>query len=316
MDAITQFESDSGKPVSIVMWYQPWQQGNRSRVDSGTIVEVWRAGKVPLITWEPWDPGADAHRLARPADQPKYQLQRIIEGDYDAYIRSWATQLADLGGPVMLRPMHEMNGNWYPWCGTVNGNTPAQYARAWRHIHDIFEAEGATNVAWVWSINHESVPGSPQNRYAAYYPGDRYVDWTGISGFNFGTTSPYSTWEDFSHWYKEPLAYLARIPKPICIAEVGCVEQGGDKGAWLTDAFRVIRRNQKVKAVIYYNAREDDGRWVQDWRITTSERSTNAYRAAVAPDYFRSSIPDTLSQWAGSLHPYEWQRLMAIQPLY
>lgn len=316
MSAVRRFELDSGKPVSIVMWYQPWQTGNRSRVDSGTMVEVWRAGKVPMITWEPWDPGVDAHSLARPDKQPRYRLQRIIDGRYDPYIRSWAVQLRDLGGPVMLRPMHEMNGNWYPWCGTVNGNTPAEYVRAWKHIHDIFEAEGATNVTWVWSINHESVPSTPKNRYAAYYPGDRYVDWTGISGFNFGTTSAYSAWESFGHWYDEPLAYLATLSKPICVAEFGCVEQGGNKGAWITDAFKEMSADKRIKAIVYYNAREQDARTTQDWRITTSARAQNAYRAAVASDYYRGSIPPELSAWAGNLHPYEWRRLMAIQPLY
>ena len=70
--------------------------------------------------------------------------------------------------------MHEMNGYWYPWSGLVNGNTPAKFIRAWRYIHKVFDAEGATNVTWVWTVNWNSVPNSTANRYGAYYPGDKY----------------------------------------------------------------------------------------------------------------------------------------------
>jgi beta-mannanase len=316
ISAIRGFETAVGKPVSIVMWYQPWQQGNRNLLDSAALVAVWQAGKVPMITWEPWDPGTNAKLLKQPANQPNYRLSNIIAGRYDDYIRSWAVQIRDLGGPVMLRPMHEMDGNWYPWSGTANGNKPAEYVRAWRHIHDIFDAAGATNVTWVWSINHNSVPNTPANSFSAYYPGDQYVDWTAVSGFNFGTSSPYSQWRSFDFWYGEPLGYLDTIDKPICLAEIGCVEQGGDKAAWLTDAFKRIGADKKIKAVVYYNAAEYYPSMVQDFRITTSTRSQLAFRAAVAPGYFRSGAPPELSGWSGNLTSSEWQRLIAIQPVY
>ena len=75
----------------------------------------------------------------------------------------WARALAAFGGPVRLRFAQEMNGDWYPWGAGTNGNTPAEFVRAWRHVHDIFTAAGATNVQWVWS----PVSGAP----AAVLPG-------------------------------------------------------------------------------------------------------------------------------------------------
>jgi len=42
--------------------------------------------------------------------------------------------------------MHEMNGNWYPWAGGVNGNSPALHVQAWRRLVTISRQHGARNV--------------------------------------------------------------------------------------------------------------------------------------------------------------------------
>ncbi|MDO8964433.1 MAG: glycosyl hydrolase [Coriobacteriia bacterium] len=313
---IDAFESKVGKSVSIVMWYQPWESKNRSRFDTATVVAVMRRGKVPLITWEPWNPGNNANDIRNPGTQRPYRLSRINAGAFDEYIRGWAREIRALGGPVMLRPMHEMNGSWYPWSGTANGNKPAEFVKSWRRIHDIFAEEGATNVTWVWSINHESVPSSKRNSYATYYPGDAYVDWTAISGFNFGTTSSYSSFRPFMHWYTKPLAYLKTLKKPIVVAEFSSVEQGGSKAAWIIDAYTRIRKMPQIKAVVYYDSLEKGAYARQDWRVDTSKASLRAFRNAVAPSYFLGSAPPELTSWADSLDAGQWKALTSIDPLY
>lgn len=316
MPPIDDFRRRVGKDVSIVMWYQPWALDNRARFDSAACLAVMRRGKVPMITWEPWDPGNNANLVKNPSKQPDYRLSEINSGVYDDHIRQWARDIRALGGPVMLRPMHEMNGDWYPWSGTANGNKPAEFVKAWRRIHDIFEAEGTTNVTWVWSINHESVPNDTANRYAAYYPGDSYVDWTAISGFNFGGSSSYSTWRMFDHWYTPPLKYLKTLNKPICVAEFASVEQGGDKGAWITDAYKRIRATPQIKAVIYYDALETGGSSTQDWRVGTSAKSLTAFKNAVAPDYFVAAPAAALTAWGNSVQPDDWAYLATLSPIY
>jgi len=313
---IDSFEQQVGKDVSIVMWYQPWATSNRSRFDGSACLEVMRRGKVPMITWEPWDPGSDANLVKDPTKQSKYRLNAITSGRYDAYIRQWAIDIRTLGGPVMLRPMHEMNGNWYPWCGTVNGNSPKEFVKAWRHIHDIFEDEGATNVTWVWSINHVSVPDHKNNVYSVYYPGDEYVDWTSISGFNWGTTSRYSNWQPFMHWYERPIKYLKRIEKPIIISEFGSVEKGGKKDAWIKDAYKRVRALSKVRGVIYYDSIERSTTSTQDWRVNSSKASLKAFKVAIASDYFYSGAPEALSAWASSLDEDDWRYLASLKPIY
>lgn len=316
IESLTSFETTSGRAVSIVMWYQPWSAANRWRFDAAACVDVMRRGAVPMITWEPWDPSSNANNLQDPSAQPDFALREINSGRYDTYIKSWADQIRDLGGPIMLRPMHEMNGNWYPWGGTANGNKPEEYVVAWRRIHDIFEREGATNVTWVWSINRESVPASASNSFAAYYPGDQYVDWTAISGFNWGTALPTTQWRPYSFLYQAPLAYLQTLGKPICIAEFASVEQGGNKAAWVADAYSRIPQTPQVKAVIYFDSLEAGLVNAQDWRIGTSAASVAAFRQAVASPYFVGGPPMVLTSWAQSLGPSQWRYLSTIERIY
>ena len=138
------------------------------------------AGSPPCSsTWSARSRAAAARRCSpgsrgRPAAGPtsrEYALARIAGGDFDVYMTTWAlAHEAPRQRPVHLRPMHEMNGDWYPWGGTVNGNSPAQYVQAWRRMHDIFRRVGASNVRFVWSPNNIDVPAS--NRMESYYPGD------------------------------------------------------------------------------------------------------------------------------------------------
>lgn len=314
---LDRFETMSGKRPTIVMWYQPWAANNRSEPDVAACLAIMRRGAVPMITWEPWDPGSNANLLANPADQWRYRLSEVSAGYHDEYIHSWAKQLKQLGGPVMLRPLHEMNGTWYPWGGTVNGNTPAEYVEVWRRMHDIFEQEGATNVTWVWSVNAESVPNTAENAYSSYYPGDAYVDWTAISGFNWGTSDPKkSGWRTWDQDYTTPLAYLATLGKPICLAEMASVEQGGNKAAWIRDAYTQIPKHPQIKAVVYYDSLEERPANTQDWQIDSSPASLDAFRAAIAASYFTVPPPQTLSDWAAKLTTTDWTYLGALVPRY
>lgn len=141
------------------------------------------------------------------ANQPAYKLSNISRGDFDTDIIRWATQLRDYGDTIYLRPMPEMNGYWIPWGGLVNGNKPGDFVPAWRHVHDIFVAQGATNVKFVWAVNFGSSPRSMLNDITQYYPGDAYVDYIGINGYNFGPYfGTWFKWEEFAKVFTD--AYI------------------------------------------------------------------------------------------------------------
>lgn len=315
--SLKEYERFTDKSPAILMWFQPWDASGINELDPALLVSTWQRGAVPLITWEPWNPGGDPGYLKNPSKQPNYQLKDILAGRYDDYIRSWARDIKKVGGPVMLRPMHEMNGSWYPWCGTVNGNEPSEFVDAWRHMHDIFTEEGVENVTWVWSINQESVPRNSENKYAVYYPGDEYVDWTSVSGFNWGTSREGMSWREFDEIYTAPLKYLRTVGKPVVLSEFGSVPDGGDKAAWIVDSYDRIRTDHpEIAAVVYYDKYEKGLKQVQKWQIDSSAKSVKAYGDALSSGHFIGAPIPELRAWANSLTADQWAELRAIPPLY
>jgi beta-mannanase len=222
---------------------------------------------MPIITWEP-----DNHLYeARP--QPLYSLANIASGRFDTYIRSVAVAAANYRHRFMIRFGEEMNGGWYPWGVGVDGNTPEEFVSAWRHIVSIFRTEGASNVLWVWSPN--IVPGG--RAFAQFYPGDQWVDWVGLDGYNDGRpwTSPIAT---FGASYDE----LARITKkPMMIAETASATVPGykTKADWIEHLFgkALPTRMPLVRAVVWFDM--DRGR--ADWRLEHSPRALQAFGAAL-----------------------------------
>ena len=198
------------KHISVVMWYADWAHNEPT---SSSSRRVAARGSTPEVTWEPWD----ALNAGRVRGQSKYRLRNIVAGRFDPYIRAWANTLAAYGRPVRLRFAQEMNGGWYPWSERSNGNRPHEFVRAWRHIHDIFRAAGATNVEWVWSP-------AAITMHASQYPGDAYVDLVSLSCFNGGIQLRYSRWKPFARVLGHSLARLRTIAptKPIEISEIGC----------------------------------------------------------------------------------------------
>ena len=279
IDATKGLESALGRHVDIVHWYQNWGAGPYgSTVQPSWMSAVTSTGRTPLLTWEPWAPGG--------AVQPTYRLQRIVQGSFDAYITSWADALRSIGTTVYLRPMHEMNGDWYPWGGTVNGNSPALYVKAWRRMVDIFRKRGANNVRWVWSPTNFDVPAS--NRLESYYPGKSYVDVMAADLYNWGSTKPqWGGWQSFSQIFSSVYKRLSALgPQPIWIGEVGCAPSGGDKAAWIRDMFAQARGMSRLKAIVWFNVNKE-----LDWRAAPTAAIAAAF-ASGASSLLRADVAD------------------------
>jgi hypothetical protein len=202
----------------------------------------------------------------------------ILNGSQDTTIAQAADVLAGLKRPVFLRWAWEMNGDWFNWDGTHNGNNPAGYIKAWKHIHDIFVAHHALNVAWVWGPNAGSVPATAWNDMNNYYPGDGYVDWVAVSGYSSGRDSPDAL---FGNIVKR---YGAR--KPIMIAETGALERGGTvKADWIRALQAWIVAHPQVGALVWFDTDNDKGTG-KNWRIDSSPSSLAAYRALAGDPHF------------------------------
>jgi hypothetical protein len=202
----------------------------------------------------------------------------ILNGSQDGLIARAADALAAIKKPIFLRWAWEMNGDWYYWDGPHNGNNPAGYVRAWRHIHDIFVQRKALNVSWVWGPNVESKPMDPWNEMENYYPGDDYVDWIAASGYSNGRNGPDMLFQKFTDRYKSR--------KPIMLAETGIEEHGGTvKADWIKSLHSWLVANPAVGALVWFDTDDDQGTG-QNWRIDSSPSALAAFGDMVADPHF------------------------------
>jgi hypothetical protein len=264
---VSSFESLIGREIAIraigVEWDGIWPDAR--------VVEDHAQGRLVLITWR----GTD--------------LGRILSGQFDDMIRARAREVRQLGFPIFLRPMHEMNGSWFPWCCD-----PTKYREAWTHIQAIFADEDAANVAWVWS------PTASDGGWDAYYPGDHQVDWIGASVYNWGSAGPAGRWRSLAETLGPFYARFESTGKPLMLAEVGSAEQGGDKAAWLRAASAALEeRFPAVKAWIHQQYEDGEA----DWRIESSQESLEAYRRLASSPYFAARPPARAESVTGAESP-------------
>jgi beta-mannanase len=219
---------------------------------------------VPMVTWEPWDP-------ERGVDQPDYALARVVAGDHDDYIASYARQVRQWGGMLALRFAHELNAPIYPWSVGLNGNTEQDALDAWRHVQQVFAAEGA-DVVWVWAVN---VSGEETVPYESFFPGDDDVDWVGLDGYNGGDALPWGGWRSPEELLGPDVDRLQELSdRPVVLTEVGSAEAGGDKAGWISELFEFCREAGVAGLVWFDYVKETD------WRVNSSPEAAAAFRRA------------------------------------
>ncbi len=294
------YDGHEGWNIEQVQALESWQQKKNAVVEMFTnwandttrinnffqqqLPNIWNNHNVPMITWEPYTGDASA---------PKDIVVQIKEGKFDAYINNWADHLKTfLAGAdsvyntgddrrVYLRLAHEMNGNWYPWDAAMGGNSPKDYVRMWQHVKKIFNSKGldANHVQWVWAVNRDDVGGF---RAEQFYPGDAYVDWIAIDGYNWGTSQTWSSWQTPDRVFGQMIARLRAITnKPLAITEVGSTTKtslGTNKAAksqWITD-FLNYAISKNIKMVCWFNKDKET-----DWAVFDGSNGYSTYAIGI-----------------------------------
>lgn len=268
---LSELEDKTGVHAAVINYFQcisaPF---SASQADN-----VSQCGAIPLLTLEMWEPG-------KGSVQPTYTLEAINNGAFDATLTAYAAEAQAYGKPIWIRPFHEMNGNWYPWCGTVNGNSTAEFVLAWRRVHDIFAT--ARNVKLVWCPNIDSIDAEGRvntdaNAISRYWPGAEYVDYMALDGYNFGEGDGMH-WRAFSQLFAAPYAEICALSPttPLFVAETGCATVGGNKSAWIADMFAVTPRSfPRIGGIGWFNAHK-----ARDWRIDSPAAGLDAFRGGVS----------------------------------
>jgi len=195
----------------------------------------------------------------------------IARGDGDGYLMTLAALIASRGKPVYIRLFPEMNQANNAYCGfNPDGSSrgpsyaPSAFIAAWRRVVIVLRggavasidaqlaalgqprlhgtAVGATvptsRVSFVWTPQVAGSPDIPANSPAAYYPGDRYVDWVG--------TDFYSKFPNFTGLD----AFYRQYPqKPFAFGEWAI--WGGDSPTFVGALFRWVAANPRVRMMLY-----------------------------------------------------------------
>ena len=279
-----------GVAPGVAGYFSGWDESFRANA----VTRSWQKGVMPFMTWEsrPINDGNDV------INAPDYSLHNIIGGNFDAYLHQYAKDIVATDLPLAIRLDQEMNGVWYPWAETdgagasINGNSPGEFATMWQHVHDIFQQEGANDlVIWVWSPNIvNNLPKSHQSvaYTASLYPGDEYVDWTGVSAY---LRPPYKDDQTFTfdYTFQKTLAQLRTIGvgKPIMLSEIGASEIGGHKAAWVADLFDGLSRPENSDVIgfswfdLAVTSYVEGERATNDWRIDSRSDSLAAFIAGI-----------------------------------
>ena len=262
--SVAQLDKAVGPGVSVLSTYV-----TVGRQVDPALINLAKARKAKLFVTLMMDGGRDG------ANQAAFSATRIAAGRYDAKVRDLARQLKATRLNVILRPMPEPNTPWYPWSGTVNGNTPAAYVRAWKRLRTVVKKNGGAKIKLLWAPYARSIPDTDDNAIDQYFPGNTQVDLVGTSGFNFGATGELE-WLDPIDLFQDPYIEIQNLStKPFWIAETGTTAKGGSKSVWLKRLALLQKSMPRLRGAVLYDVREGAG----DFRISATAPVRAATRA-------------------------------------
>ncbi len=292
---IDRFERAAGKRIAWAYFSDNWIGG--ISFPSRQLRAIRGAGRTPFIRMMP----RSSFRAGGP--DRRYTMQSILAGRWDrprpgsgGLIR-WCRRAAAFDAPLLVEFGTEVNGSWFPWNGRWNGggrrdgygdpasaDGPERFRDAYRHVVDVCDSQGAGNITWFFHVDAAGTPGADWNDIAAYYPGDAFVDWIGVSAY--GSLRPDYGWRSFRRVYGRARAQLRALStKPVAILETGVREDRGDparKARWTARMLRDARlRFPEIAAVSWWNERYRDDGFTVDLRIDSSGAAVRAYRRGV-----------------------------------
>lgn len=256
------FQLLQGRHLDLIMQFILWDSNDWSYTK--TFADIAAANNsILVITW-----------MAN-----GYTTKQIIEGKADAYLINYAQGVKSYGKEVWLRPFHEANGDWYDWgiAKSGAGNTNQTLIDAWKHVVTIFRNLNVSNVKWVWTTN---ATNSGSATFTGWFPGDEWVDYVSIDGYNWGTAQSWSSWKSFTETFTPAYNALSVSKKPMFIPEFSSTEKGGNKAQWITDMFNDIpTKFPRLFALMWFSQSKSAE---ADWAVNTSTASLTAWKNCIA----------------------------------
>jgi mannan endo-1,4-beta-mannosidase len=247
---VATFTTATGVTPRIVVYYSSWKQPF-----AASFAQTARDhGAYVLVQLEP----------------KGVTLASIAAGGSDAYLRSFADAVVAFGHPVILSFGHEMNGTWYSW---GNGQqSPAAFVAAWRHIVDVFRAEGAANVTWLWTVS--SIEGA-SSELGKWWPGAAWVSWVGVAGYYYQAS------DTFSLVLGSTIAVIRTFSSaPLLIAETA-VGTTPNRESQIGGLFAGVSE-QGLVGLVWFDEAQNAGFYHQNWRLEDDPSALAAFSTAAA----------------------------------
>jgi mannan endo-1,4-beta-mannosidase len=218
-----------------VIWGTDWGHAKDGNTDSylarpdivQEAIRQNRLGSIVTLCWHAVPPTADEPITFQPLPGADPKVLKSVQGKLlDEQFRDvltpgtelykkWCSQvdeiavflkqLQDARVPVLWRPYHEMNGDWFWW-----GNRTGQYSTIalYKQMFDrLVNHHHLNNLIWVWSVDRPSRPGMEHEKF---FPGIDFVDVLALDVYG----------RDFAQSYYDSLVALSQ-GKPLALAEVG-----------------------------------------------------------------------------------------------
>jgi len=270
LTAVSAAQASTQRRLDIVHTYHRWDDAFPTAEET----TLARRGHLLLIGWKPVTLSGSL-----------VTWSSIAAGQQDLVIEAEAAHLAALRVPVFLSFSYEPE----KLVGTAG--TAAEFAAAYRHVHDVMVRAGATNIRWVWTVMGLDSAHWHQ-AYQQLWPGSGYVDWIAWDPYNWsscrgepsvsfsGMVGPFYRWVTSQHFGRLPLM----------LAEYGTTETAADgtaDAAWYSGESDALSAFPRLDALVYFNLPSPPASC--DWLSTASPSSAQAFASLARGPAFRST---------------------------
>lgn len=223
-------EKNIRSSFNLVSFTQNWRDSLQI-FSVNLINDIRKHGASPYISWQ----------LEEFSDTSKSNLYpNICNGQYDHYLQRCASVIRKYKDPVFINLSNAFEKS--------NTASPKEFIKTWQYVYTFFNDLGVSNITWVWcprSLKEES-----------FYPGEKFVDWIGISCLNYAEKLNNKDWYSFSAIYTPYRNCFGKFKKPVIITNLGS-SNGSAQTKWFNDAFTDIQNNYKeIKSVIIYEGKK------------------------------------------------------------
>lgn len=217
------------------------------------IVAQYERGGIITLSWHPDNPVNGENAWNFQGDVVKKILtEKKMQAKFDGWLKKVADFIGSLKTsdgkriPVIFRPWHEMNGNWFWWCANVC--TPTEYNLLYTKTYHALTNEGCDNIVWAWSPNLGSE--KTLDRFLERYPGDSFVDLIGIDFYEFDNND-----KNYETKLKETLDVLMQATektgKIAALTETGC--RGiAQKTDWFSSVLYPVVKDYDLSYILFW----------------------------------------------------------------